>query len=198
MTAGLAQTDVILIARGEVELHRKNLETDTQILVGLLSAPAIFGDAEHYAGTGWVVSGTASTDVTIVAMPNAAFDQMVESDGKIAAQLYRDACARHMLVIEIMQMFALQRTEYRILRLLWGLSTVKDGQRWAPFSQVQLVKALGLNRKTIARNIEDLEAEGLIEKHGSEILLKLPDDHPRWRELGTFGLGASWGLAKSR
>jgi CRP-like cAMP-binding protein len=193
--SGTPQREVLLIAEGKVELSRRNREADTQILVGLLESPAIFGDAELYAKSEWIVTGTASTPVTLVAMPNDAFDRLVGSDGAVAAALYRDACARHMLVIQIMQILALQKTEHQILRLLWGLSEDRGGKRTAPLSQVQLAKALGLNRKTIARNLSGLEEEGLIERSGDEVVLLLPSDYPLWRDLGAHGLGASWQLA---
>lgn len=191
---GAKQREVLLISAGKIQLSRRNRETDSQILVGLLEAPAIFGDAELYAKTDWVVTGTAVGSTAVVAIPNEVFDRMVASDHTLAAELYRDACARHMLVIQIMQILALQKTQHQILRLLWGLSTVEEGERIAPLSQVQLAKALGLNRKTIARNLADLESAGLIVREKAQVQLRLPNDYPLWRDLAPHGLGASWRL----
>jgi hypothetical protein len=40
----------------------------------------------------------------------------------VAFALYREACARHMLAIQLVQIFALQKTENKILRLISELA----------------------------------------------------------------------------
>jgi CRP-like cAMP-binding protein len=198
VAAGSPQTHVLFVAEGQLRLYRLNREAETQILVGVLDPPAIFGDAELYGGARWSVSARAERPTTIVAMPNASFDRMIASDGRISAGLYRDACARHLLAVQIMQVLALQKTQHQILRLLWDLaprSEVAGGARVAPLSQVRLAKAIGANRKTIARNLKDLEDAGLIRREGKDsVELLIAEDVVFWGSLSKHGFGASWRL----
>lgn len=198
--AGSPQTHVIMIADGRVELHRKNRKAGTQFLVGLLEAPQVFGDAELYAGVRWSVSATAVEPTTAVLMPNEDYDRMVSTDGGIAAGLYRDSCARHMLVIQIMQFLALQRTEHQILRLLFDLAPAPPSPGdpvVAPLSQVRLAQALGVNRKTIARNLKMMERGGLIETKRGEAVLLVPREVVAIDDLTVMRcFGASWRLGE--
>jgi CRP-like cAMP-binding protein len=190
--AGAAQTHVLVIASGRCELYRKDREAGTQMLTGIIEAPAIFGDAELYGASPWIVSTRAVAETIAVRIPNAAFDKMISSDLKIAAALYRETCARHLLAIEIMQVFALQKSQNKILRLLHSFArTDESGERAARVSQVQLARALGLNAKTIQRHLASLEKEGLIRRDGERVVIEA--------KSGDFmslrgGLGAKWML----
>ncbi len=134
------QTHVLVLASGKIALRRKNREARTQVLVGSISAPAIFGDAEAYAPANrWLVSVRAVEPTVAVAVPNGAYDAFVEAEGRVAAALYRDACARHYLSVEVMQVHALQKTQHKIPRLLWRAGTgPAGGPREAPLRQSEL------------------------------------------------------------
>ncbi len=194
---GSEVTHVLVVASGQLELYRKNREADTQMLVGVIEAPAILGDAELYAGSPWVVTVRASDQSVVVRIPVAAYDRMVSSDPNIAAGLYRDSCSRHLLAVEIMQVFALQKTENKILRLLMSIAHdgEESGYSVARISQVQLANALGLNPKTVRRHLAALEKQGALERRGAEILLR--NERARFGKLGR-GFGASWKLARGR
>src|SRR6185436_295292 len=114
---GNEQTHVLVLVEGSLRLYRKNTEVETEMLVGIVEAPAVFGDAELYSGTGrWSVSVRADSSAVAVLIENAAFDRLVAAEGAVAAALYRDASARHFLAVQLMQVFALQKTQNKILR----------------------------------------------------------------------------------
>jgi CRP-like cAMP-binding protein len=191
---GGQQTHVLLIASGRLELYRKNKEDDTQMLVGVLDPPAIFGDAELYGRSPWIVSARASRDSIVVRIPNGTFDRMIDQDPKIAASLYRDVCARHLLVVEVMQVFGLQKTKNKILRLLQELAKpIDDGasRRLARVTQVQLAQALGMVPRTIRRHLQELEREGLISRCDDGIFIEAAGTP--WAAL-RGGFGAAWKL----
>jgi CRP-like cAMP-binding protein len=190
-----AVTHVLMVAGGLLELYRRNREAETQMLIGVIAPPAILGDAELYGRSTWVMTVRAAEQSTIVRIPIAAFDRMVSSDPKIAAGLYRETCARHLLAVELMQVFALQKTQNKILRLLATIALQDNhDRRAARISQVQLADALGLNVKTIRRHLADLEASSLIQRERDQILL-LGDSH-NWSNLSR-GFGASWKLVSA-
>jgi CRP/FNR family transcriptional regulator, anaerobic regulatory protein len=199
---GLAQRDVIMIAEGTVELYRTNREAQTQVLSGVLTAPAIFGDAELYGGraSGWAVSVMARVETTAVLMPIASFDSLIDSEHAVAAALYRDAAARLFLAVQIMQVLSLQKTQNKILRLLWRLAPAPadpSAPREIKVSQTELSRTLGVNARTIARNLVELEQSGFIRKNGNRVELLISSDAIVRRDMEDVGFGASWTLAMS-
>jgi CRP-like cAMP-binding protein len=186
------QTHVLVLAEGKLALKKRNREAKTQLLVGVIVAPAIYGDAEAYSATRrWVASARAAEPTLAVQVPNRALDAFVEREGKAAAALYRDACARHYLAVELMQVHALQKTQHKILRLLMSQATGPG--REVQVRPAQLAAALGVNRKTVARNLALLEEQGLLARHGRAVELK-PDRESFAALQG--GLGARWELER--
>ncbi|MCC7381993.1 MAG: cyclic nucleotide-binding domain-containing protein [Deltaproteobacteria bacterium] len=195
--SGSAQTHVLIIAQGALHLYRQNREAKTQILVAVVQAPATFGDAELYADSPWMVSARSVADTVIVHMPNAAYDALVEADGTVAAALYREACARLLLAVQVMQVHGLQKVQNKILRLLWEKASAPashGGARVARISQVELAEALGVNRKTIARNLRELETQGLIRRSSHAVELLISQEDLPWKTLAGGGASADWKL----
>jgi CRP-like cAMP-binding protein len=195
--AGTVQTHLLLVASGGLQLYRRNRETKTQLLVGVLEAPALFGDAELYAGARWAVSARAQVDTVTVEIPPIPFDALIGSDLAVAAGMYRETSARHFLTIEIIQVMGLQKTENKILRLLWERAKKVTGETRLPLSavsQVNLAKALGVNRKTIARNMRSLERADLIRRQGDEWEILASERLFQSTLLTRHGFGASWKL----
>jgi CRP-like cAMP-binding protein len=195
--AGLEQRHVLVVVQGALHLYRQNRETDTQMLIAVVHAPATFGDAELYARAPWMVSAKAVADTVVVRVPNAAYDALIEEDGKVAAALYKEACARILLAVQVMQVHGLQKVRNKILRLLWEQAappTSPSGPRVAPLSQVGLADALGVNRKTIARNLRELEDAGLIKKKGTSVELLLAEKDLPWRPFTGKAASADWKL----
>jgi CRP-like cAMP-binding protein len=191
---GFEQTHVLVMCRGSVSLHRKNKEADTQMLVGIIQAPAVFGDAEFFSGyKKWIVSAEAIEPTEAVAIPNEVYRRWIEEQPKVAAALYADASARHFLVINLMQVFALQKTTHKILRLLYSLR--REGESQVPLRQVELADALGMNRRTISRHLDELESRGLIRRTGRQVELVVGDIS--FSTLATEDMGASWRLPLS-
>ncbi|MCC7111199.1 MAG: Crp/Fnr family transcriptional regulator [Deltaproteobacteria bacterium] len=195
--AGTAQSHILVVARGALHLYRKNREAQTQILIAVVQAPATFGDAELYANAPWMVSARSVADTVIVQVPNDAYDELVRADGHAAAALYRECCRRLLLAVQVMQVHGLQKVRNKILRLLWDRSRVRDdagGRRLAPLSQVELAAALGVNRKTIARNLRELEREGVLKREGADVELLLAEEERPWKPFPGKAKSADWKL----
>lgn len=194
---GLPQTHILVVAQGALHLYRKNREAQTQILIAVVHAPATFGDAELYARAPWMVSARSVADTVIVHVPNDAYDELVAADAQVAAALYRECCARLLLAVQVMQVHGLQKVRNKILRLLWDRSRVRPesgSRRLAPLSQVELAAALGVNRKTISRNLRDLEREGVLRREGAEVELLLSEESRPWKPFPGRARSADWKL----
>jgi CRP-like cAMP-binding protein len=194
---GAAMNRILLLVRGALALHCNNRSTEAQIYLGLLEAPALFGDAEAYAETGvWMASGVASERLVTLSIPVPTFKAFVKENPEVAVELYADATARHMNAIEIAQILGLQKTSHKVLRLLWSISTENGGLRRADLSVQQLSQALGVNVKTVWRTVRGLEASGLLRREGRQVQLRVSEEEAFGGKLNVRGLGASWRLRR--
>ena len=175
--AGSPQRDVFYLASGAVVLYRRNHREDVTMALGILSGPALFGDAEWAAGVPWMVSVRAEVDATVVCIENAAFAKLAQEPA-VAYRLYRDACVRHLLANHTAQVMAIYDVETRLLRLLLDHGE-RVGQRGddamilsEPIGPVALAAHLGVNRRTITRALKSIEAQGWLVREGERWTLK--------------------------
>jgi CRP-like cAMP-binding protein len=193
-TAGSRQTHILLVAKGSLTLWRRHAGTKNSMLFGMLGPPALLGDAELFTRSPWIATLRAAEPTVVVHIPNQEFERFVARAQRVAEALYRDASARHMLVMRIMQMFVLEDMGQRIMSLLasHAVTVAPDRPREAKMSHTVLADALGVHRKTIARHLNDMAASGLIQRKGKTITLLFDD---AVSEANTsHGFGASWAL----
>jgi CRP-like cAMP-binding protein len=171
------QNAVVYLAQGKVALYRRNTKRDVTLLLGLVEAPSLFGDAECAAGTPWMCSARAEEDSWCVMIPNEPFLQCVDRHQELCSRLYRDACVRHLLANHTAQTLALYDVETRLLRLLLDYAYrfgVREGDSAViekPTSQVEMAAALGVTRKTIARTLLPLEKRKVISRKGASFVV---------------------------
>jgi CRP-like cAMP-binding protein len=179
--AGATHAAVVYLAQGKVALYRRNPKRDVTLLLGVVEAPSLFGDAECAAETHWMCSVKAEEDSWCVLIPNAAFLACVDKNAVLASKLYRDASIRHLLANHTAQTLALYDVETRLLRLLLDYG-YRFGRQVAdtvvidkPISQVEMAAALGVKRKTIGRTFLPLEKQGTITRNedGSLVIHRL-------------------------
>jgi CRP/FNR family transcriptional regulator len=187
--AGASHVAVGYLAQGKVAFYRRNPKRDITLLLGVVEAPGLFGDAELAAGTPWMVSVAAEEDVWCVWIPNQPFLDTVRSDAELATRLYLDASVRHILVNHTAQTMALYDVETRLIRLLldyaqrYGRSDGDTVIIERPITQVDMAAALGVTRQTISRTLGPLEKRGTVERGDGTITLRglaqLEADLPR-------------------
>ena len=166
--AGANHESVVYLTHGRMALYRKNPARDITLLLGIVDAPSLFGDAECAAGVNWMCSVRAEEDSWCLLIPNAEFLAAIDSHPELASRMYRDASVRHLLANHTAQTIALHDVETRLLRLLldyarrFGRREGKSAIIGRPISRVAIAAALGVTRKTITRTIQPLEERGII------------------------------------
>jgi CRP/FNR family transcriptional regulator, anaerobic regulatory protein len=196
-TLGSPQEEVLMLAAGAVELWMHGKRKNASLLVGLLHPPALFGDAELFTGSPWLASARAAVDgTTVVRMPNGAFNHLVRADGAAAYGLYADACSRLMLVMRTLRVVGIDPAEQRLLALLSSQAEPGSATPRVRLSQARLARALGVDRKTVARDLAALERSGAVRRDGKEaVLLEAPAQH--LTDVGRLhGFGTAWRLAR--
>jgi CRP-like cAMP-binding protein len=166
--AGAIHDSVVYLTHGRMALYRKNPARDIALLLGIIDAPSLFGDAECAAGVKWMCSVRAEEDSWCLLIPNHDFLAAIDGNAQLAARMYRDASVRHLLANHTAQTIALHDVETRLLRLLldyahrFGRREARSAIIEKPLSRVALASALGVTRKTITRTIQPLEERGTI------------------------------------
>ncbi|MFC1610012.1 Crp/Fnr family transcriptional regulator [Myxococcota bacterium] len=164
---------IIFLADGKLAIYRRNKKRGVALLLGILDAPSLFGDAEFAAGAPWMASARAEVDACCIMIPGAAFMKMVDRHAELASHLYRDASIRHLLAHHTAQTVALYGVETRLLRLLldyafrYGERVGNDVRLTRSLSQVEIAAALGVTRKTVARTLRPMEEKGTISRESS-------------------------------
>ncbi|MCC7380832.1 MAG: Crp/Fnr family transcriptional regulator [Deltaproteobacteria bacterium] len=169
--AGLPVRHVLYVVDGLVALSTRD-PSASQLLLGLAEGPSFVGDDDLWGGGRWTVSGRALRASALLSIPRTTFEACVSNDHGFAAGLYREACRRHGRMRVALQSMATEPTEAQLLRLLWDLaepSTVPGEIAAAPLCQSSLARALGVDRKTIARNLKRLVARGVLAVRGREV-----------------------------
>jgi CRP-like cAMP-binding protein len=170
--AEMPQRAIVYVASGKVSLYRKN--GDVTLLLGIVEAPSLFGDAEAAANVPWMISARAEEPAWCVMLPNAIFFELVSRSPELAYKLYLHTCVRHLLANHTAQSLALYDVETRLIRLLldfarrFGRIEGDTAYIEKPLSQIDMAASLGVNRKTIARALKPLETRGIVSRSGEE------------------------------
>ncbi len=172
--AGADQRSVLVLVEGTAALHARVRVGGRQFLAGLIDAPSVIGDEDRHAENPWSFSIRTARAATFVSVPNSAFDAWIQADAQLAAALYKSACVRALRMRTVLERMLLEPTDQQILTLLWDLSrpaTSPGTVAVAPLSQSRLARALGVDRKTIGRNIRRLTEQGVLTVQGKEASL---------------------------
>ena len=161
LRGGLGGQSVYFLIEGRVSLYAR-MRKDRKMLCGLLDAPAVFGDDLILGGPMHLsTSATAEGDVVAILVPSEVLQEAVDRDAQLAKALYREAGIRHARIGAILQFMAVAPTEDQLLRLLTDLAgAAAEGDRSVELCQSGLASALAVDRKTIARNLKRLVAQG--------------------------------------
>lgn len=168
--AGAPQSHVVFLATGKLVLYRRNKKRGVALLLGLLEAPSVFGDADCIVGGGWSVSARAAEDCACVMIPNERFVRFVKGEKEALWQLYKDSCARHLIANYTAQTLALYDVETRLLRLLldfahrFGRIADDTAEVGRALSGSDLAAALGVTRRTVTRAVGKLQQRGVLSR----------------------------------
>lgn len=173
--AGSTPTHVYVVVDGGLVLTRKDART---VLHGAVDAPSVFGDATWTAHAPWPVTAKAARAATIVRVPGPAFDRFVDDDPRVAAALYRVTCVRLAGQIQARLFVTRLSTDAQLVSLVRQLAArAPDG--WARAAPTALAAALGVDRKTVFRNLRDLVAKGVVERDGDRLRAAFVEESTR-------------------
>lgn len=170
--AGSPQSAVLVLISGGLVLHARTLGTRRGYLAGLLEAPTLLGDLEMLSRAPWGYSILTNSSVTCVEIPNALFERLAKSDPTLAVELYRCSSIRGLRMRGTLERLLTEPLSRQLITLLWDVS--QPGPEKLPvarLSQSKLARALGVDRKTIARNLARLAREGQVRVSGRDATL---------------------------
>lgn len=197
--AGSPQTAVLVLISGGLVLQARTPGTRRGYLAGLLEAPTVLGDFEMLSRTSWGYSIITNSGVTCVEVPNAVFERLAKSDPNLTAELYRSSSIRWLRMRGTLERLLTEPLSRQLMTLLWDVS--QPGPESLPvarLSQSKLARALGVDRKTISRNLSRLAREGQVRVVGRDATLLR--DRRAAKSQGGFAVRGSgtWRIAEHR
>lgn len=148
-------TALFLVAEGALALSYPT-PGKRHVLLGRIDAPTLFGDATFFGEDGtWPVTARAAEDATIVLVAARLLDELIDTDARLAAELWRAACRRHFRSIVMRRALVLHGVGGQILDLLARNATT-------PWTMTAVARSLGVDRTTIWRHARKLVREGLL------------------------------------
>jgi CRP-like cAMP-binding protein len=168
--AGSPLSAIIYLAEGQLLLYRRNKKRGLNVLLGVLDAPSLFGDAEWASGIPWMEDVRAESDCQLVLLPVGIFERFLQKHPRVLFEVYKDACIRHMMANQSLQAMALYDVRTRLLRLLLDFvhqsGRIEDDRGFTgrALRVADLAAGLGVTERTVARALAELKDEGVLDK----------------------------------
>lgn len=197
LRAGATLRSVLALATGTAVLHARTAGGRRGYLAGILDAPSMIGDTEILTNSpsGFAIHTLVPT--TLVEIPGETFERWIRRDSALAYSLYRSASVRSARLKLTLERILTEPMPHQLMSLLWDLSHVgPENLPVARVSQSKLTRALGVDRKTIARNLVRLSKEGALRVTGREAVLLRDRRGARAGEKGGRKGGGTWRISE--
>lgn len=170
--AGSPQTMVLALIQGAIVLHGRPSGGRRSYLAGILDAPSLLGDTEMLSTERWMFTGHSGAHATAVEIPNALFEKIISGNAETGLALFRSASIRAFRLRASLERLLTEPMTRQLTSLLWDLShRGPEGLPVARLSQSKLARALGVDRKTVSRNLGRLKSEGVLRIDGRDATL---------------------------
>lgn len=195
LSEGEAASFVYALQTGAVRIFHR-AETGEEVLLKLLRAPAIFGEAEALSGLRHVENVEAVEPSTLLAMPVVPLARFLRQDGETALRFLMDVSARLAIAAYNEKSLAFFPSTIRLANYLLDYAMwfeQPDPHDYEiPLTQDQMALAVGVTRRSVAKDMIEWQKEGILEKRqGRYFLLDL---QALSRYADDFRLGLAYSL----
>lgn len=132
-----------------------------EIFSGLIHSGQNYGDAAYVHGTTRAHRAVAVGETVIDHIDHAAFARLLQHAG-IARALYRVACYRLSVTLDMLDDMRLLRPVQRLAKLILRMHRASGALR-LEFLQEDFASILGVSSVTLAKSLRQLEEQGVIE-----------------------------------
>ena len=195
-----------VLAEGQPSRHIFAMETGSvrvfhmspmgeEVALKLFSAPAIFGEAEAFCHIPYLEHVTAVEPTRILVMPPAAVLRLLRAEPECAVRMLLDVATRLAIAAYNEKSLAFNPATIRLANYLL------DYARWTHHSaagelrldlnQDEMAAAIGVTRRSIAKDIIAWQKEGVLERRRGQYIILDPETLRRYSDPERLGLAYS-------
>jgi len=196
----------VVLAEGQPSRHVFALESGAvrvfhmshlgeEVALKLFSAPAIFGEAEAFCDIPYLEHVSAAEESRILVMPPAAVLRLLRAEAECAVRMLVDVATRLAIAAYNEKSLAFNPATIRLANYLldhaeWTKQPGDEELR-LDLNQDQMAAAIGVTRRSIAKDIIAWQKEGvLVRRRGKYIILE-PESLRRYSDPERLGLAYS-------
>lgn len=166
-----------------------------EVSLKLFSAPAIFGEAEAFCGIPYLEHVTAVEQSQILVMPPAAVLRLLRAEPECAVRMLVDVATRLAIAAYNEKSLAFNPATIRLANYLLDYArwTNKPGvtELILDLNQDQMAAAIGVTRRSIAKDIIAWQKEGVLVRQRGKYILLQPEILARYSDPERLGLAYS-------
>jgi CRP-like cAMP-binding protein len=166
---------VFALLDGAVRVFHMSPE-GAEVVLKLFRAPALFGEAEAFAGGHYVEHVSVVGDAEILLIPTAALRTLLEGSAMAAVSMLADVATRLAIASDHQKSLAFDPVTVRLANYLLDFaewSNPPDATEWTlRLSQDDMAAAVAATRRSVSKDITAWQREGILERRGDHYCLK--------------------------
>ncbi len=174
--AGEAATAFYAVVSGQVKLTLRSGDGAEKILE-LIRAGETFGEAMVFVGQRYPVTSTGLVGSHLLRIPADTVTDLVDHDPTFSRRLLAGMSVRLHTMVRDVAAVTLWSSRQRVVGFLLGLAGEEPGPGTVirlPATKAVLASRLSLTPETFSRTLRELSDAGMVEVHGSQIVLPDP------------------------
>lgn len=149
--------------------------TGEEVVVKLFGAPAIFGEAEALGGYHYLENVAALEACDLLVIPVGAFVTFLQEDRHAAYRMLVDVATRLAIASYNEKSLAFHPSTVRLANYLIDYAqwtNPSDTKQWhIALTQDQMAAAIGVTRRSVAKDIADWKREGILQRRGGHYVV---------------------------
>jgi CRP-like cAMP-binding protein len=197
LTEGEPARSIHVLVQGRVRVFYLSAEGD-RVVAKLFRAPALFGEAEALSGDPYLENVDALDEATIAIFPVEALVALLEGEPRAAVAMVRDVASRLAIAAYHEKSLAFHPATIRLANFLLDYADwdrEPSGGEWKiALNQDDMAAALGVTRRSIAKDIIAWQEEGILERREKQYVVRDVEALRRYADPARLAL--TYSLAK--
>ncbi len=167
---------IYVIASGKIGVYHS--EEGRRVLLNVLTVSSVFGYASLYCDGEDKYTEIKSLGVCrLLFIDEEGIENLIQMDGRIALEIIKELTGKIRFLNKKLDSFASGDLKLRLWKYIKSLDYDEEGRARMTENMSALARRLGVGRASLYRLISELSEEGLIERRGSEIIMKKTADN---------------------
>jgi CRP-like cAMP-binding protein len=190
LAEGEPSEQIFALVQGSVRVFHVSPCGD-EVALKIFAAPAIFGEAEALSGIPYLEYVRTIDDVQLLVMPTEALLDFLRGEPECTVRMLMDVSARLAIAAYNEKSLAFNPATIRLANYLldyasWTGSGAAELR--VALNQDEMAAAIGVSRRSVAKDIIAWQKDGLLERQGADYLIRDPEALRRYADPERLGL----------